>query len=139
MQGQFGLTSPYRQNIIKNFAHRNPLIPGNRLAILVVQVDSIHQLSVDIELLMKGGTVTDTDRGGVAVSGEVAPMVRGRFKQTSIRSGAHLSSTSGISVSPRIVNMIGKAPSGPLDLRNLSLIKFIYASASSVKPMRKRI
>lgn len=79
-QGQFGLTSPYRQNIIKNFAHRNPLIPGNRLAILVIQVDSIHQLAVDVELLVKGCTVTNTDRCGVAVSGEVASMVRGMSK-----------------------------------------------------------
>lgn len=67
-QGKLGLTSPDGQNIIKNFAHRNPLIPRNRLSILVVQIDSVHQLAVDVELLMKGGTVTNTDRGGVAIT-----------------------------------------------------------------------
>jgi hypothetical protein len=49
------------------------------------------------------------------------------------------SSISGISVSPRMVNMIGNAPSGDLDFRKRSLMKSMYASASSVKPIRRRM
>lgn len=51
----------------------------------------------------------------------------------------YLSSISGMSVSPRIVNMIGSAPSGDLDFLKRSLIKPMYESASSVKPILKRI
>lgn len=48
-----------------------PLGKGNGLAMLVVEVDAVHEFPVDVELDMVGGCVANTDRGGVLVTREM--------------------------------------------------------------------
>jgi len=65
-------TFPDGQNIVKDLSDGNPLIPRYWLAILVIQVDRIHELSVNIELLMVRGAVADADRLRASISVKMA-------------------------------------------------------------------
>ena len=82
-----------------------------------------HELSIDVKLLMESSTISDPDRSTVTIPGQM-PAIFSRWSLV-IAGGTYESSISGMSVSPSIVNMMGKAPSGPLDFLNLSLMKFI--------------
>lgn len=68
-------TFPDGEHVVQDLADGHPLLPGDGLAVLVVQVDAVHQLAVDVELLVEGGAVADADGGAAAVAGEVAGVV----------------------------------------------------------------
>ena len=61
--------------VTEDFADSDPLLPGYGLAVFVVEVDCVHELAVDVELLMEGCTVSDADGLAVAVAGEMAVWV----------------------------------------------------------------
>ena len=48
-----------------------PELPGDRRAVLVVEVDRVEQLAVDVELELARGTVPHTDGAGLAVALQV--------------------------------------------------------------------
>ena len=60
---------------VKDFPHGNPLFPCNRFPVLVVKINSVHELAVDVKLLMCCSAIADTDRVARTVSGEVARCV----------------------------------------------------------------
>ena len=68
---------------LEHAANFHPEIVRERHAVLVVQVDSIHQFAVDVELKVAGGGVADADGAGAAVAvqmsedllGQVVPSV----------------------------------------------------------------
>jgi len=65
------LTSPNCQEIIEDLSDRDPLIPCDRLSILVVKIDAVHELSINIELLVKGSCIANSDRSATSVAGEM--------------------------------------------------------------------
>ena len=70
-------------------------VVGDRLAVLVVEVDRVHQLAVDVELELVYGGVADAHRARAAVAGEVVGSV-----------------SSGSSWRPSMPYMIWSEPSG---------------------------
>src|ERR1700747_714930 len=46
----------------------NPEIVGDRANVLVGEVERIHQLAVNVGLVLLGGCVADADRGGAHVA-----------------------------------------------------------------------
>lgn len=69
------VTFPDGEDVIQDLAHGDPLIPCHGLAVLVVQVDAVHELAVDVELLVEGGAVADANGGAASVSREMAAKV----------------------------------------------------------------
>lgn len=62
-------------NHTQNLSDCNPLLPCNRLSMLVIQIDSIHELSIDVKLLVKSSTITDANGFAVSVSGKVTVLL----------------------------------------------------------------
>jgi hypothetical protein len=54
--------------LTQDLSNCNPLFPGYWLAIFVVQVNTIHKLSIDVKLLMESSTVTNAYWLAVSVS-----------------------------------------------------------------------
>lgn len=65
------ITSPDCQNVVEDLSDRNPLVPGDRLAIFIVKIDAIHQFSINIKLLMESGSIANADRGATSVAGKM--------------------------------------------------------------------
>lgn len=59
------------QDIIENVTDSTPYIPGNWFAKLVVQIDGIHEFTIDIKLLMECRAVTDSNGTATTVPLEV--------------------------------------------------------------------
>ena len=108
----------------KNLSDRNPLLPRDWFTILIVEIYCVHKLAIYVKLLMKGSSIANTNRAAISVACEMTAVLISADHVKSM--GSCLSSSSGISVSPLMVNMIGKAPSADLDFRNLSLMKSMY-------------
>ena len=70
--GRWLVTFPDGEHVIQDLPHRHPLLPGYRFTIFVVQIYAVHELAVDVELLVEGGAVADADGCTTSVSGEMA-------------------------------------------------------------------
>lgn len=66
------LTFPDSEHVIQDLPHRHPLLPSNRLSIFIVQIYPIHELAVDVELLVEGGAVADANGCAASVAREMA-------------------------------------------------------------------
>jgi hypothetical protein len=56
------------EDVVEHLADRTPEIPMNGLAILVVEVDGVHEFSVNVKLVVVGGAVADPDGPAAAVA-----------------------------------------------------------------------
>ena len=62
---------------LDDLVHLHPGVVGDRLAVLVVEVDGVDQLAVDVELKLRGGAVSDPHRGRALVALEVVEHLLG--------------------------------------------------------------
>lgn len=62
------VTFPDGEDIVEDLSDGHPLVPSHRFAVFVVQIDAVHELAVDVELLVEGGAVADADGRAASVS-----------------------------------------------------------------------
>lgn len=62
------VTFPDGEDVVQDLPDRHPLLPHHWLSVLIIQVDTIHELAIDVELLVKRGTVADADGCAASVS-----------------------------------------------------------------------
>ena len=55
----------------KNLSDRNPLLPRDWFTILIVEIYSVHELAVDVKLLMKGSSIANTNRVAISIACEM--------------------------------------------------------------------
>lgn len=67
------VTAAYRFGglLTQDLTNCHPLLPSHRLAIFVIQIYAVHKLAIDVELLVEGCPVTNTNWGAVPISREV--------------------------------------------------------------------
>jgi len=58
-----------KENVLTQYlANGNPLFPSDRLAVLIVEIYSVHEFTVNIKLQMECSSVANTDRFAVSVA-----------------------------------------------------------------------
>ena len=62
---------PHGADIAKYGANAEPLVVGDWFAMFVVEIDGIHQLSIDVKLNMECSAIADSNRFRVFVSAEM--------------------------------------------------------------------
>ncbi len=67
------------EHIVQHITNRAPQLPVDGLAILIVQINAVHELAVDVKLLVEGSTVSDAHRAAPSVSLEVRQLQLGNF------------------------------------------------------------
>ena len=65
---------PDGTDVVGYFADGNPLVVGDRLAKLVVEVYSIHQFSIDVELFVRGGAIADANGFAASIAVKVVEL-----------------------------------------------------------------
>lgn len=63
--------SYFGDGLTQDLSNCHPLLPSHWFAIFVVQIYAIHELAVNVELLVEGCTVTDAHWGAVSISRQV--------------------------------------------------------------------
>jgi hypothetical protein len=79
----------------KNLSDSDPLFPRDRFSILVVQINSIHKLPINVELLMECSTIADADRFALLITRKMT-VSRELDTLSCLPKPSYLSSISGI-------------------------------------------